>query len=240
MTSGAGMAARATPPDLIDGGRAAPAPAPRPAAPVTSERYLAPALQAAAAARARSARIRAATLAATAPRAAEREPAGHAAPDGRSGWWVSAKPAAAPDRPAAAGRRFGGLSVAAAARAATIAFQPVRRLAPPVAAGGAREPARPPAARPAPAAAAVPAASRAGAPDPAPPPPERPPAAHPAATADCNEDAQRFTRTVAELERYVAASRTLGPNRGLVPHQPLPLVDQEPPGPAWLRLWSRR
>ena len=251
MTSGAGMAARATPPDLIDGGRAAPAP--RPAAPVTSERYLAPALQAAAAARARSARIRAATLAATAPRAAERDPAGHAAPEGRSGWWVSAKPATAPDRPPAAGRRFGGLSVAAAARAATIAFQPVRRLVPPVAAGGARQPARPPAARPAPAAAAVPAASQADARALAPPPPERPPAAHPApprseqppaahpaATADCNEEAQRFTRTVAELERYVAASRTPEPDSRLVPHQPLPLVDQEPPGPAWLRLWSRR
>ena len=278
MTSGAAMAARATPPDLIEDvdNRAAPRPAEAAQAPggadagrhpraiplpagdgrralerrdqatgpgrpaAAAERYLAPALKAAAAARARSARIRAATVEALAPRDAG--PAGRALPPGPAappataaghGWSVSEKPAAAPARAPAAGRRFGGLSVAAAARAATIAFQPVRRLAPPAAPSDPPPPVDPPA----------PTAPRARAPDREPPPAPGPPAAtdpSPEPARGSGAEAQRFARTVAELERYLAASRAREPGSDVVPRPTLPLVDQEPSARAWLRLWSRR
>jgi len=260
MTSGAALAASVTLPDLIEdaGDRAAsrpaanagrhPHPVPlaesdgrrdqaspprRPAQDAVSDRFLAPALKAAAAARARSARIRADAGATRAPRNAG--PAGRATPPppvARDGWSVSEKAAAAPVRAWApapgAGRRFGGLSVAAAARASTIAFQPVRRPAPPAA----------PADLPAPAEPTALAALRPRAPEPGPLPAPAPrPAAEPARGA--GDDGQRFARTVA-ASRSPAAGGAHEAGSGLVPRPTLPLADPEPSGRAWLRLWSRR
>jgi len=273
MTSGAALAARAMPPDLIEdlGSRTAPRPAEpaqaaggaapggepqavpapagerrraldqpapatapgRPAPDALSARYLAPALKAAAAARARSARIRA--EAATTVVARDPGPAVRAlppAPAAQPGWSVSERPAAAAARPwmpaPAAGRRFGGLSVAAAAHASTIAFQPVRRPAPP-------------AAPPEVAAPAAPAAAHAPEPGPL-PAAEQPAVAQPAPqpARATGAQGQRFVRTVAELERHVASNRAAEAGSGLVPRPTLPLVDPEPSGRAWLRLWSRR
>jgi hypothetical protein len=234
MTSGADLATRATPPDLIEdaGDRAAPdlaeaatrpggadarrqphamplpasdgrrdrAGAPArwaPAGEAVSERYLAPALKAAAAARARSARIRADAAAVSAPRDAG--PAGRSLP-----------PA---DLPAPAEL------VTASPGVKSSCF---------------RSP--PPNDRPGPADLPAPAALRARAPEPGPPPaPAQPVAAEPAR----GSGAQRFARTVAELERSLAANRSREAGSGLVPRPTLPLVDPEPSGRAWLRLWSR-
>ena len=275
MSSGAALAARATPPDPIEDDRAAPRPAAnagrhprpvplaesagrrgqasapaRPAPDPVSDRYLAPALKAAAAARARSARIRADVVAVQAPR--DPGPAGRALPPlppaprdpgparhempppppARYGWSMSEKAPAAPPpwAPAPdAGRRFGGLSVAAAARAATIAFQPVRRPA------AAAAPADPPAA----AEPTAQAALRAPEPEPGPlPAPAQRPAAEPARAA--GDGGQRFARTVSESRRYLATCGAHEAGSGLVPRPTLPLSDPEPTGRSWLRLWSRR
>jgi hypothetical protein len=109
-------------------------------------------------------------------------------------------------------QQFAGLSVAAAARASTVSFQPVRRAAARAAVVVAK---RPPAA-------------------PTPPQPDAAPGVEP------DDEAQRFTRTVAELERYVAASRERAPGSALVPQPGLPLDTQDDHDSGWRRLWSRR
>jgi hypothetical protein len=228
MTSGADLATRATPPDLIEdaGDRAAPdlaeaatrpggadakrqphamplpasdrrrdrAGAPArwaPAGEAVSERYLAPALKAAAAARARSARIRADVAAVSAPR--------DAGPTGRS-----LPPA---DLPAPAGLPLPAELVTASQGVKSSCFH-----------------SPPPNDRTGPADLPAPAALRARAPEPGPPPaPAQPVAAEPAR----GSGAQRFARTVAELERSLAANRSREAGSGLVPQPTLPLVDPE-------------
>jgi DNA polymerase-3 subunit gamma/tau len=239
-----------------------------PGAPDVPERYLAPALNAAAAARARSAQIRAATVETLAPRTAGDRPAGQASTPAApalpavrrtGGWSISEKPpvpagspAAAPGRTPALSGPSGGLSVAAAARAATIAFQPLRRPAPAATAGSdASIPAGP-------------ATTLARTPAPGPPPgpaqpataglstafpiaPDRLPASGwPAAVgpsapvAGPRKRMQRFARTVAELERHGAATGEQEPGSNVVPRPTLPLADPEPGGWSWLRPWWRR
>jgi hypothetical protein len=68
----------------------------------------------------------------------------------------------------------------------------------------------------------------------APTPPDAAPGVEP------DDEAQRFTRTVAELERYVAASRERAPGSALVPQPGLPLDTQDDHDSGWRRLWSRR
>ncbi len=199
------------------------APPPTPAAPVTATMVSAP------------------EPAAVASRLAEQSPPppalrAPAAVRRDAGWSVSGKPADAP-----AGGRFHGLSVAAAARASTIAFRPLRRPAaaawpepdelvltkaaevPPAPAARRALPAAPPAA------AAPVAPSRPELLVPPPGPPRRP-------RLEPTQQ-QRFAKTIAELQRYQAASRE--PGADLVPRPTLPPEDEGASG-AWSWLWSRR
>jgi hypothetical protein len=121
--------------------------------------------------------------------------------------------------------------VAAAARAATIAFQPVRRPA------AAAAPADPPAAAEPTAQAALRAPEPEPEPGPLPAPAQRP-AAEPARAA--GDGGQRFARTVSESRRHSATCGAQDAGSGLVPRPTLPLSDPEPTGRSWLRLWSRR
>ena len=164
-----------------------------------------------------------------------------ALPPPAAGWTVSKAPALAGG--AAAGvRRFRGLSVAEAARASTIAFRPLR-------ANGARREAdarrgccRRRRGRAAAGRRAAPAGpQRAGPGSGRPTPPAQPPLPAEPALRERGEATrhQRFAKTIAELQRYQAASREREPGSDLVPRPTLPLEDRDTGG-AWSWLWSRR
>ena len=280
----------------------APAPAAKPAAPCPgvdgrpveiAERYLAPALKAAAAARARTAQIRAATSVRTAgttrpsapewpgrapdpvPAAAALRPVPAAPPEMAEimAAWTSRglrvalgtvpvpAPTAAPAAPT--GR---GLSVAEAAVASRIAFRPLQRAAPARAADPVNG-SRPPAGAlpgapgsndtgPAKAATAVaPPAVEA----PAPRLPVKAAAAGPApavtrpgiarllageavrsAAPERPVRPQRFTKTMAELQRHQAATRPDEPWGNVVPRPAVPQPNPAPADSRWSRLWPRR
>jgi hypothetical protein len=178
--------------------------------------YLAPALRAAAAARAHTARIRAAQPQPVARSLAERLP-------------EVALPADAGPQPCGPGTGIAaattiaadarGLSVAAAARASTVAFRPLRRSSAPL-----LQDADP---------VSVPAAPAAPAPLPVDPGPR--PAPRRA------EPQRRFAKTIAEVERYRAATQGNEPGAHVVPSPVLARPDlDETAGAPWSRLWSRR
>lgn len=180
--------------------------------------YLAPALRAAAAARAHTARIRAGRPQPVPQSLTER------LADGAAALPADPVPQSCPSRvesaglPAlAAGSR--GLSVAAAAQASTVAFRPLRRASAPL-----LQDADP---------IDAPAASAA----PAPPPVDSRPRPAPRRA----EPQRRFAKTIAEVERYRAATQGDEPGAHVVPSPVLARPDQdETAGAPWLRLWSRR
>jgi len=205
---------RSGPPHPVD--EAAPKPAPA----RLSEGYLAAARQAAAAAQARTAGIRAAQQERAMPGPERGSPQRPAAPP------PGAVPAPAPRVAGAVvvpGAR--GLSVAEAAQASRVAFRPLRRSPDPllhqadlIAAGSAGVPVVPAARTPAPA-------------EPL-----------PRATPRRVEQRQRFAKTVAELERYqAAASHCEEPGASIVPRPALARPQQgDAAGSSWSRLWARR
>jgi hypothetical protein len=192
--------------------------APKPAPARLSEGYLAAARQAAAAAQARTAGIRAAQQERAMPGPERGSPQRPAVPP------AGAMPAHAPRVGGAVvvpGRR--GLSVAEAAQASPVAFRPLRRTPDPVlhqadliGAGSAGAPLAP------------------AAPGPAEPLPR--------VTPRRVEQRQRFAKTVAELERYQAAvSRSEEPGPSIVPRPALARPQQgDAAGSPWSRLWARR
>lgn len=206
---------RSGPPHAVD--EAAPKPAPA----RLSEGYLAAARQAAAAAQARAAGIR----------TAQQERAATPGPERGSPQRPAVPPAGA--MPAHAPRVAGtvvvpdrrGLSVAEAAQASPLAFQPMRRgsdlllhQADLIGAGSA----------------GAPLASAARTPGRAEPLPR--------VTPRRVEQRQRFAKTVAELERYqAAASRSEEPGASIVPRPALARPQQgDAAGSSWSRLWARR
>ena len=275
--------------DPAAAGASPPRPAIEPVAAEVAERFLAPALRAAAAARARSARIRAATPTSPtvsrprptsaprrpAPAPARREPAPAATPvtaaeaaapapgrarhaagerarrvaagrrarprvPPRAGWTVSKAPALGGARPASGGsaacrsprpRAPRPSPSGRCERTAPASADARRRLAP-----APRAVARPPVAERRPPPAAAPAAAPAS-----PTPPAQPPLPAEPALRERGEATrhQRFAKTIAELQRYQAASREREPGSDLVPRPTLPLEDRDAGG-AWSWLWSRR
>ena len=188
--------------------------------------YLAPALKAAAAARARTARIRAGQAprpASTAPqrapeRLAQRPAALPADPGPQPSNVETVAPAIAPEPR--------GLSVAAAARATTVAFHPMPRS--PEALARAWSPATPTS-----------------------PPEAAPPAPEPASIQPAPEPTPRqprFSRTIAAVERSQAAARAREPggavadqpDSGIVPRPALRRPDAAAAGSPWSQLWSLR
>ena len=118
-----------------------------------------------------------------------------------------------------------GLSVAAAARAATVAFRPLPRS--PEALARAWSPVTP----------ATPTEAAQPAPEPAPVGAAPPPAPR----------QQRFARTIAAVERFQAAARAREPggagdqpDSGIVPRPALRRPDPAAAGSPWSRLWRLR
>jgi hypothetical protein len=194
---------RSSLPGAIDEAARKPAPA------RLSEGYLAAARQAAAAARARTDSIRAAQQERAARPGPERSPPDRPAmpPAG------TLPPPGPPVTGAAVGATRRGLSVAEAAQASPLAFQPLRRSSDPIDDGALRA---------------------AGATSPV----ESLPAVTPGRVAE----RARFAKTIADLERYqAAASRWEEPGARLVPRRTRARSDQaDAAASPWSRLWARR
>jgi hypothetical protein len=194
---------------------------PKPAPARLSKGYLAAARQAAAAGQARTAGIRAAQQERSAMPGLERGSAQRpAAPP--AGAMPAPPPPVARAEVTAGGR---GLSVAEAARASPIAFQPLRRSsdlllrqADLIGDGSSCAPLAPAARTP------------------------RPAEPLPRVTPRLVEQRQRFAKTVAELERYqAAASHCEEPGASIVPRPALARPEQDDAaGSPWSRLWARR